>query len=64
MAFKTTKSRVSSNKDSDNEEEDELAMITNRINKLMKTDKFIEGLKETPSEAELEEEEKKDPRGH
>jgi hypothetical protein len=64
MAFKTTKSRVSPDEDSDNEEEDELAMIANRINKLMKTDKFIEGLRETPSEAELEEEEKVDPRGH
>jgi hypothetical protein len=57
MAFKATKSKVSSDKDSDNEEE--LAMIANKINKLMKTNKFIEGLRETPSEAELEE----DPRG-
>jgi len=57
MAFKATKSKVSSDEDSDNEEE--LAMIANKINKLMKTDKFIEGLRETPSEAEPEE----DPRG-
>jgi hypothetical protein len=57
MAFKTTKSRVSFDEDSDNEEEDELAMIANKINKLMKTDKFIEGLRETPSEVEPEEEE-------
>jgi hypothetical protein len=57
MAFKTTKSKVSLEEDSDNEEE--LALIANRINKLMKTDKFIEGLRETPSEAELE----KDSRG-
>jgi hypothetical protein len=57
MAFKGTKSKVSSEDDSDNEEE--LALIANRINKLMKTDKFIEGLRETPSEAEPEE----DPRG-
>jgi hypothetical protein len=66
MTFKTTKSRVSSDEDSDNEEEDEdeLAMIANRINKLIKIDKFIEGLRETPSEAEQEEEEKEDPRGH
>jgi len=63
MAFKTTKSRVSSDEDSDNEE-DELAKIANRINKLMKTDKFIECLRETPSEAEPEEEENEDPRGH
>jgi hypothetical protein len=55
MAFKTTKSRVSSDEDSDNEEEGELALIANRINKLMKTDKFIEGLRETPSEIEPEE---------
>jgi hypothetical protein len=45
MAFKTTKSRVSSDEDSDNEEEDELATIANRINKLMKIDKFIERLR-------------------
>jgi hypothetical protein len=70
MAFKTSKTRVSSDEDSDNEkeeeeeEEDELAMIANRISKLMKTYKFIEGLRETPMEAEPEEEEKKDPRGH
>jgi len=57
MAFKATKSKVSSDENSDNEEQ--LAMIANKINKLMKTDKFIEGLRETPSEAEPEE----DPRG-
>jgi len=57
MALKATKSKVASNEDSDNEEE--LALITNKINKLMKTDKFIEGLRDTLSEAELEE----DPRG-
>jgi hypothetical protein len=43
MAFKAIKSKVSSDEDSDNEEE--LAMIANKINKLMKTDKFIEGLR-------------------
>jgi hypothetical protein len=57
MAFKATKSKVSSDEDSDNEEE--LTLIANRINKLMKTDKFIEGLRKIPSEAKLEE----DPRG-
>jgi hypothetical protein len=62
MAFKMTKSRVSSNEDSNNEE-DELVMIANRINKLMKTDKFIEGMRETPSEAKPEEE-NEDSRGH
>jgi hypothetical protein len=49
MAFKAIKRKVSSDEDSDNEEK--LAMITNKINKLMKIDKFIEGLRETPSEA-------------
>jgi len=58
MAFKATKSKVSSEEDSDNQEE--LALIANRINQLMNTDKFIKGLRETPSEAEPEE----DPRGH
>jgi len=53
MAFKATKSKVSLDEDSDNEEE--LAMIANRINKLVKTDKFIEELRETPNEAEPEE---------
>jgi hypothetical protein len=57
MTFKATKSKVSSEEDSDNEEE--LALITNRINKLMNTNKFIEGLRETPTEAGPEE----DPRG-
>jgi hypothetical protein len=57
IAFKAIKSKVSSDEDPDNEEE--LAMIANKINKLMKTDKFIEGLRKTPSEAEPEE----DPRG-
>jgi hypothetical protein len=58
MAFKATKSKVSSDENSDNEEE--LTMIANKINKLMKTDKFIEEwLRETPSEAEPEE----DPKG-
>jgi len=46
MAFKAIKRKVSSDEDSDNEEK--LAMITNKINKLMKIDKFIEGLRETP----------------
>jgi hypothetical protein len=53
MAFKATKSKVSSEEDSDNQEE--LALIANRINQLMNTDKFIKGLRETPSEAEPEE---------
>jgi uncharacterized FlaG/YvyC family protein len=39
MTFKATKSKVSSDEDSDNEEE--LAMIANKINKLMKTDNSL-----------------------
>jgi len=61
MAFKATKSRVSP--DEDSEEEAEVAMLAKNINKVMTTDKFIKRLRETPSEAEPEEDEKKDPRG-
>jgi hypothetical protein len=38
-------------------------MLAKNICKVMKTDKFIKRLRETPSEAEPEEEEKEDPRG-
>jgi hypothetical protein len=38
-------------------------MLAKNICKVMKTDKFIKRLRETPSEAEPEEDEKKDPRG-
>jgi hypothetical protein len=61
MAFKATKSIVSP--DEDSEEEDEVAMLAKNINKVMKTDKFIKRHRETPCEAEPEEDEKKDPRG-
>jgi hypothetical protein len=61
MVFKVTKSRVSP--DEDSEEEDEVAMLAKNISKAMKTDKFIKRLRETPSEDEPEEYAKKDPRG-
>jgi hypothetical protein len=61
MAFKETKRRVSF--DEDLEEEDEVAMLAKNISKVMKTDKFIKRLRETPSEAEPKEDEKKVPRG-
>lgn len=41
----------------------EVAMLAKNFSKVMKTDKFIKGLRETPSKAEPEEDEKKDPRG-
>jgi hypothetical protein len=53
MAFKATKSIVSP--DEDLEQEDEVAMLAKNINKVMKTDKFIKRLRETPSEADPEE---------
>jgi hypothetical protein len=53
MAFKATKSIVSP--DEDLEEEDEVAILAKNINKVMKTDKFIKRLRETPSEVEPEE---------
>lgn len=61
------KSRVSSDEDSDNEEEYAIAMLAKNIGRLMKNDKFkkkfTKRLKEIPREAESEEDEKKDPRG-
>jgi hypothetical protein len=61
MDFKATKSKVSTDEDSE-EEDDKVAMLAKNISKVMKTDKFIKSLGETPSEAEPEEDEK-DPRG-
>jgi hypothetical protein len=69
IALKETKnkSRVSFDEDSDSEEEDAIGMLTKNIGRLMKNDKFkkkfTERLRETPREAESEEDEKKDPRG-
>jgi hypothetical protein len=60
------KARVSSEGDSDNEE-DAVVMLAKNFGRLMKNDKFkkkfIERLKKPPRESELEEAEKKDPRG-
>jgi hypothetical protein len=61
------KSRVSSNEDSDNKEEDAIAMHTKNFGRLTKNDKFknkfTKRLRKVPKEAEPEEVEKKDPRG-
>jgi len=60
------KARVSSEKNSDNEE-DVVAMLAKNFGRLMKNDKFkkkfTKRLKKTPREFELEEAEKKDRRG-
>jgi hypothetical protein len=61
------KIRVSSDEDSDNEEEGAIAMPAKNIGTLMKNDKFkknfSEILKKAPKESEPEEAEKKDLRG-
>jgi hypothetical protein len=60
------KARVSSEEDSDNEE-DAVAMLSKNFGRLMKNDKFkkkfTERLKKAPREFELEEAKKKDPIG-
>jgi len=60
------KARVSSEEDSDNEE-DVVAMLAKNFERLMKNDKFkkkfFERLKKAPKESKPEEAEKKDPRG-
>jgi hypothetical protein len=68
IALKASKKkvRVSSEEDSDNEE-DAVAMLAKNFGRLMKNDKFkkkfTERLKKVPRESKLEEAEKKDPRG-
>jgi hypothetical protein len=61
------KNKASSDEESDNEEEDAVAMLAKNVGRLMKHDKFkkkfTERLWETPREANLKEDEKKDPRG-
>jgi hypothetical protein len=61
------KARVSPEKESDNEEEDAVAMLAKNFGRLMKNEKFkktfTERPKKAPREFELEEAEKKDPRG-
>jgi hypothetical protein len=60
------KARVSSEEDSDNEE-DAVAMLAKNFERLMKNDKFkkkfTERLKKAPRESKTKEAEKKDPRG-
>jgi hypothetical protein len=69
IALKAAKNKncVFFDEDSDNEEEDAIAMLAKNIDGLMKNDKFkekfTERLRETPREAKLEEDEKMDPRG-
>jgi hypothetical protein len=68
IALKASKKKawVSSEEDSDNEE-DVVAMLAKNFRRLMKNDKFkkkfSERLKKAPKEFEPEEAEKKDPRG-
>jgi hypothetical protein len=61
------KNRVFSDEDSNNEEEDAVAMLAKNFGRLMKNDKFkkkfAERLRKVPKEVEPEEAEKKDPRG-
>jgi hypothetical protein len=67
IAFKASKkkARVSSEEDSDNED-DAVAMLAKNFGRLMKNDKFkkfTERLKKAPRESKPEEAEKKDLRG-
>jgi lipoate-protein ligase A len=61
------KSRVSFDEDSDNEEENVVAMLGQNFGRLMKNDKFkkkfTERLRKVSKEAKSEEDKKKDPRG-
>jgi hypothetical protein len=61
------KIRVSSDEDSNDEEEDAVAMLAKNFGRLMKNDKFkkkfIERLRKVPKEAEPKEAKKKDPKG-
>jgi hypothetical protein len=69
IALKASKKKniVFFDEDSDNEEEDAVAMLAKNFGKLMKNDKlkkkFAERLRKVPKEVEPEEAEKKDPRG-
>jgi hypothetical protein len=69
ISLKTSKkkSRVSSDEDSVNEEEDAVAMLAKNFSKLIKNDKFkkkfTERRRKVPKEVEPEEAEKKDPKG-
>jgi hypothetical protein len=61
------KIRVLSDEDSNNEEKDVVVMLNKNFGRLMKNDKFkkkfAERLRKVPKEVELEEVEKKDPKG-
>jgi hypothetical protein len=68
IALKASKKKVEASSEDDSEDEDKvMAMLAKNLRRLMKDDqfkkKFSEKMKKSPREAELEEEEKKDPRG-
>jgi hypothetical protein len=68
ISLKASKKKVeASSKDDSEDEEKVVPMLAKIFRRLMKDDrfkkKFSERVKETPREAEPEEEEKKDPRG-
>jgi hypothetical protein len=68
IALKASKKKVeASSEDNSEEEEKVVAMLAKNFRRLMRDDrfrkKFSEKVKKVPREAELEEEEKKDPRG-
>jgi hypothetical protein len=67
-SFQTYKKKVEASSEDDSEEEEKVvAMLAKNFTRLMRDDrfkkKFSEKMKKAPREAELEEEEKKDPRG-
>jgi len=68
IALKASKKKVEAPSEDDSEDEEKaVAMLAKNFRRLMKDDrfkkKFSERVKKPPREAELEEEEKKDPRG-
>jgi hypothetical protein len=68
IALKASKKKVEASSEDDSEEEEKaVAMLAKNFRRLMRDDrfkkKFFEKVKKAPREAELEEEEKKDPRG-
>jgi hypothetical protein len=68
IALKASKKKVeASSEDDSDEEEKAVAMLAKNFRRLMRDDRFektfSEKVKKAPREAELEEEEKKDPRG-
>jgi hypothetical protein len=68
IALKASKKRVEASSEEDSEEEEKVvAMLAKNFRRLMRDDrfkkKFSEKVKKAPREADLEEEEKKDPRG-